>query len=112
MGLLGELSEVPVKALWSSVWRPDAAASQRMLDVAEASLRSTVADLQLRGSILRKPRAVGLIPGGTANAMAIEMHSHPDDNLMSVVGRATLAATVRTRPAEASIHSTAVARAR
>eukprot|EP00908_Phaeocystis_cordata_P012174 Transcript_23139.p2 GENE.Transcript_23139~~Transcript_23139.p2 ORF type:complete len:211 (-),score=93.01 Transcript_23139:169-801(-) len=40
-----------------------------MLDVAEASLRSTVADLQLRGSILRKPRAVGLIPGGREGKM-------------------------------------------
>ena len=35
-----------------------------MLDAAEASLRATLDELRLRASILRKPRAVGMIPGG------------------------------------------------
>ena len=35
-----------------------------MLDAAEASLRATLVELRLRASILRKPRAVGMIPGG------------------------------------------------
>ena len=39
-------------------------ASQSMLDAAEASLRATLVELRLRASILRKPRAVGMIPGG------------------------------------------------
>ena len=37
-----------------------------MLDIAEASLRATCDELQLRGTVLRKARACGLIPGGKA----------------------------------------------
>ena len=55
---------VSKEQLWSTVWSPDDAASQSMLDVAEASLRTTMHELQLRGSIIRKPRGVGMVSGG------------------------------------------------
>ena len=37
---------------------------RRLLDTAESSLRSSVASLKLRCQVLRKERAVGIIPGG------------------------------------------------
>lgn len=39
---------------------------QRVLDVAEASLRESAHDLRLRAAIVRKARGVGLVPGGPA----------------------------------------------
>ena len=55
---------VSKEPLWATVWSPDERASQSMLDAAEASLRATLLELRLRASILRKPRAVGMVPGG------------------------------------------------
>jgi IMP and pyridine-specific 5'-nucleotidase len=37
---------------------------QYLLDVAEKSLRDSMSDLKLRAKILRKPRGIGLMPGG------------------------------------------------
>ena len=39
---------------------------RRLLDTAETSLRSTMANLKLRSTVIRKERAVGIIPGGKA----------------------------------------------
>ena len=44
--------------------RPKGAGVSALLDVAEASIRRTMEELQLRGGVIRKSRAVGLIPGG------------------------------------------------
>ena len=54
------------ESLWTPIWSPDEAQCQKMLDIAEASLRATCDELQLRGTVLRKARACGLIPGGKA----------------------------------------------
>ena len=54
------------ESLWTPIWSPDETQCQRMLDIAEASLRATCDELQLRGTVLRKARACGLIPGGKA----------------------------------------------
>lgn len=37
---------------------------KRLLDVAEASIRDTMAELKLRAQLIRKRRGVGIIPGG------------------------------------------------
>ena len=60
---------VPRQEAWARIWSPDENAVSAMLDVAESTVRQAVNDLQLRARILRKPRAVGVIPGGkTAKA--------------------------------------------
>ena len=48
-----------------------------LLDVAEASLRSSMSALKLRAALLRKSRAVGIIPGGEAAMHAVPTgHGH------------------------------------
>jgi len=46
----------------------DAAEMQALLDVAEAALRACIAALDLDGAVLRRERAVGLIPSGKPGA--------------------------------------------
>jgi len=43
---------------------------QHLLDVAEESLRNSMVDLKLRAKILRKPRGIGLLPGGPESVSA------------------------------------------
>ena len=62
---------VSKEQVWAAVWSPDDLASQSMLDVAEASLRATLGELQLRGSIIRKPRAVNPNPNPNPNTLAL-----------------------------------------
>ena len=63
-GANARLTEVP-----SREWLPEAEhwsaeEIRSLLDTAESCIRSTMASLKLRGRVLRKERAVGLIPGG------------------------------------------------
>jgi len=44
---------------------------KQVLDVAEASFRASIADLKLRARLIRKPRGVGVIPGGEASVKAM-----------------------------------------
>ena len=63
-GADARLTEVPAES-WlpqSTQWPPEEIT--RVLDTAEASLRATMAKLKIRGRVLRKERAVGIIPGG------------------------------------------------
>lgn len=39
---------------------------QRILSIAEASIRNSIKELRLRAKLIRKPRGVGIIPGGSA----------------------------------------------
>ena len=42
-----------------------------LLDVSEACLKQAISDLNLRTTILRKERAVGMIPGGEYEANSV-----------------------------------------
>ena len=44
---------------------------ERLLDVAEASLRGSIADLKLRARLIRKPRGIGIIPGGPDSVLGM-----------------------------------------
>jgi len=59
-----ELQSREQQWLQCGVWKPDDGAVQAMLDVAEASLQKTMREMQLRNKIIRKPRAIGIVPGG------------------------------------------------
>ena len=52
----------PREEAWATCVHFDETAVRNLLDVAETSLRNSVDDLQLDARVLRKPRAVGLIP--------------------------------------------------
>ena len=59
-----ELQSREAQWLACGIWTPDDGAVQAMLDAAEASLQATMREMQLRNKIIRKPRAIGIVPGG------------------------------------------------
>lgn len=49
---------------WRRFFNPDPAAVTGLLDEAERCLTTAIEELQLRGRLIRKGRAIGLVPGG------------------------------------------------
>ncbi len=79
-GPTGRLGAVPVEE-WQNAedssldpsLRPanwPARRTQRLLDVAEDTMRASVQELRLRATLIRKSRAVGIIPGGEESVAA------------------------------------------
>ena len=72
----GRLAGVPVEQ-----WQPEELGdlrpcswpqrrTQQLLDVAEETMRASVRELRLRATLIRKSRAVGIVPGGEASVAA------------------------------------------
>jgi len=55
-------------------------ACRTLLDVAEKSFRASMEDLKLRARLIRKPRGIGIIPGGEA-ALVAKPVGHGSDKL-------------------------------
>mmetsp|Transcript_26485 Transcript_26485/g.34342 ORF Transcript_26485/g.34342 Transcript_26485/m.34342 type:complete len:437 (-) Transcript_26485:253-1563(-) len=63
-------SEAKLQPIQAEVWKPDVLTFseediQALLDTAEGTIREAIEDLQLQVRVIRKARAVGIIPGGS-----------------------------------------------
>jgi len=74
----------PRAEAWSAVVQFDEAQVRTLLDVAEQSLRDTVADVKMDARVVRKPRAVGLIPQNARRELLDEAVLRAQDALKNL----------------------------